>query len=252
MKELIAIQTELKAPKNQRNDFGKYNYRSLEDITEAIKPLLLKYQCQLTFSDEIVPFGEPRVVKVENKDGSYEVVAGLHIYVKATAMLTNSTGESVSAVGWARHADDKKGMDDSQITGATSSYARKYAANALLAIDDCRDADVTNKHGKETPETPRGAATAPPRTQTRPAAQSRPQLPPAASAPVCANNPETDTDKMIKFMASLGVTVEMMQAAIGTDVANFADDDKAIIKRAVQIMRKDNLDFEAAMVEAQN
>ena len=130
---LSKIQTELKAPKGQYNNFGKYAYRSCEDITEALKPLLGKYEASLTISDEIVFIGN-------------------RFYVKATATLRGKAGE-ISAVGLAREADAKKGMDESQITGAASSYARKYALNGLFAIDDAKDADATNMH-----EEPKGQA----------------------------------------------------------------------------------------------
>ena len=135
MKELIAIQSELKAPKNQWNDFGKYNYRSAEDILEAVKPLLKKYNCHLTISDEMVVLGE-------------------RYYVKATATLAKE-GESISTTAYAREEESKKGMDSSQITGSTSSYARKYALNGLFCIDDTKDSDFTNTHGEEVKPTPR-------------------------------------------------------------------------------------------------
>ncbi len=130
MKELIKIQSELKAPKSQENKFGNYNYRSLEDIMEALKPLLLANNCFVTLSDQI------------------EMVTEDRIYVKATATITNSEGATVSTTAFAREPFDKKGSDASQITGAASSYARKYAMNGLFAIDDTKDADATNDHGK--------------------------------------------------------------------------------------------------------
>lgn len=122
MKSLITIQAELKAPKNQRNMFGKYNYRSAEDILEAVKPLLKKTSTHLTISDEIVMVGD-------------------RFYVRATATLTDSQGESVSVQGFAREEDERKGMDSAQVTGSTSSYARKFALNGLFCIDDNKDAD---------------------------------------------------------------------------------------------------------------
>ena len=128
---IVKIQEELKAPKNQRNNFGNYNYRSPEDIIEAVKPIAHKYGYYLIISDEIVEVGG-------------------RIYVKATARLQpNEAGNIYSATGWAREEETKKGMDGAQITGAASSYARKYALNGLLAIDDTKDADATNTHGKE-------------------------------------------------------------------------------------------------------
>ena len=118
---LSKIQTELKAPKSQFNNFGKYKYRSLEDITEAIKPLLLKYKASLVLEDDIQMVGD-------------------RIYVKATATLKFEDAEH-KASAFAREPQMKKGMDEAQLTGATSSYARKYALNGLLALDDTKDAD---------------------------------------------------------------------------------------------------------------
>ena len=125
MEELIAIQSELKAPKSQFNKFGGYKYRKAEDILEAVKPLLNKQKCTLTITDDI------------------EMV-GNRIYVKATATIKNKKGEFETTTGWAREEESKKGMDGSQITGASSSYARKYALNGLFAIDDNADSDTTN------------------------------------------------------------------------------------------------------------
>lgn len=119
---LSKIQTELKAPKSQFNNFGKYKYRSLEDITEAIKPLLEKYKASLVLEDDIQMVGD-------------------RIYVKATATLSFEDATTHTASSFAREPQMKKGMDEAQITGATSSYARKYALNGLLALDDTKDAD---------------------------------------------------------------------------------------------------------------
>lgn len=128
---LAKVQQELKAPKNQRNTFGNYNYRSCEDILEAAKPLCVKNGLVLTLSDSI------------------EVIAE-RVYVKATAMVTDVKGDGQASVtAYAREPLDKKGSDASQITGAASSYARKYALNGLFCIDDTKDADATNTHGKE-------------------------------------------------------------------------------------------------------
>ena len=131
---LKEIQSELKAPKGQRNNFGNYNYRSAEDILEAVKPLLKKHNCALVINDDIVEVGG-------------------RVYVKATAMLAIANTPFASATAFAREAECKRGMDEAQITGSASSYARKYALNGLLAIDDTKDADFTNKHGKDSPAT---------------------------------------------------------------------------------------------------
>lgn len=137
--ELSRIQKELKAPKNQRNSFGGYNYRSCEDILEAVKPLL--NGCVLTVSDEVVMLDK-------------------RFYVKATARLAISEGQYIENTAWAREPETKKGMDEAQITGATSSYARKYALNGLLAIDDTKDADATNTHDKSNDSFAKEAAAA--------------------------------------------------------------------------------------------
>ena len=129
--KLMAIQTELKAPKGQYNSYGKYNYRSCEDILEAVKPLLAKYKCTLTIHDDIALVGE-------------------RYYIKATAsLLDTETPESIGNVAYARESFDKKGMDDSQITGTASSYARKYCLNGLFLIDDTKDAD-TDEYKEQT------------------------------------------------------------------------------------------------------
>jgi len=128
--KVMAVQTELKAPKGQYNSFGKYKYRSCEDILEGVKPLLKEYKLVLLINDEIVQIGE-------------------RYYVKATAQITDGV-ETISATAYAREPEIKKGMDESQITGATSSYARKYALNGLLAIDDSKDADTMDNSQNQT------------------------------------------------------------------------------------------------------
>lgn len=128
--KVIDIQFKLNAPKSRYNKFGNYAYRSLEDILEAAKPLLNEYGLLLIVKDEIVQVGE-------------------RYYVKATATLRGENGEEYSASAYAREAETKKGMDESQITGSASSYARKYALNGLLCIDDTKDAD-TNEQKMQT------------------------------------------------------------------------------------------------------
>ena len=129
MKTLIAIQAELKAPKGQYNSFGKYHYRSCEDIFEALKPLLEKHGASVTIEDELILIGD-------------------RYYVKATATFCSISGYTRSVSAYAREEETKKGMDGSQITGASSSYARKYALNGLFLIDDTKDSDSTNEHDK--------------------------------------------------------------------------------------------------------
>ena len=124
--KLIAIQSELKAPKSQYNNFGKYSYRNCEDILEALKPLLKEHKSTIYISDEIVTVLE-------------------RFYVKATVTFIDAeTGENIKNTAYAREEEIKKGMDGSQVTGASSSYARKYALNGMFAIDDTKDSDFTN------------------------------------------------------------------------------------------------------------
>lgn len=132
---LSKIQSQIKAPKGQFNAFGKYKYRSCEDIVEAVKPVLCEHGFYLILTDEVVEIGN-------------------RFYFKATATISDGT-ISFSAIGWAREEESKKGMDGSQVSGASSSYARKYALNGLFAIDDTHDSDSTNTHGKEEPKQPK-------------------------------------------------------------------------------------------------
>ena len=144
MKELLNVIAGLKAPKNQRNNFGNYNYRSCEDILEAVKPLLLKYGLMMSINDDVVSVLD-------------------RVYVKATVTVWNDK-ESKQVSAFARESETKKGMDESQITGAASSYARKYALNGMFLIDDTKDADtqdntkhappqgITEKHAQKKPE----------------------------------------------------------------------------------------------------
>ena len=137
VEKIIKVQSTLKAPKNQRNNFGNYNYRSCEDILEAVKPLLAENGLILTISDEMVMLGN-------------------RFYVKAEATITDGENKITNSA-YAREEETKKGMDASQITGAASSYARKYALNGLFCIDDTKDADATNDHGKGERVTPMNA-----------------------------------------------------------------------------------------------
>ena len=156
--KLMNIQTELNAPKSLFNKFGNYSYRSAETILEAVKPLLAKYKAILIMSDEIVSIGEhdPLLFKEEVYDNKAKkmkeetrVTGNQRYYVKATATLIDTEKDMrISTTAYAREEESKKGMDLSQLTGSTSSYARKYALNGLFAIDDTKDSDATNTHGK--------------------------------------------------------------------------------------------------------
>lgn len=130
--KLLKVQVELKAPKGQYNSFGKYKYRSCEDILEALKPVLDKLKLTLFIKDD--------VIEVNTRN-----------YVKATIILVNTEkpDEIIETSALAREEETKKGMDGSQITGASSSYARKYALNGMFMIDDTKDSDSTNTHGKD-------------------------------------------------------------------------------------------------------
>ena len=134
--QLRAVQMALKAPKGQHNKFGNYDYRSCEDILEAVKPLLQEQQLTLWLDDSVVNVGD-------------------RIYVKATATIKSEDGEQVENHAYAREAETKKGMDDSQITGTASSYARKYALNGLFLIDDTKDADTDSYQQQTTMRPPK-------------------------------------------------------------------------------------------------
>jgi hypothetical protein len=136
VESLKKIQAELKAPKNQFNKFGNYAYRSAEDILEAVKPLLAKYNSMLTISDEIIEVGG-------------------RIYVKAQCTFMDDKGSSIITAAYAREPESKKGMDESQITGAASSYARKYALNGMFLIDDNKDADTNAYQSVNNPPPPK-------------------------------------------------------------------------------------------------
>ena len=149
--KLLKAQVELKAPKGQYNSFGKYKYRSCEDILEALKPVLDKLKLALFISDEIVEVGGSYKVSKKDETKDEIVESKGRKYVKATITLVNieKTDEIIKTSALAREEETKKGMDGSQITGASSSYARKYALNGMFMIDDTKDSDSTNTHGKE-------------------------------------------------------------------------------------------------------
>ncbi|RAN53802.1 hypothetical protein B8A42_08720 [Dolosigranulum pigrum] len=146
VQKLINIQKELKAPKNQRNNFGKYNYRSCEDILEAVKPLNAEQGLLLTIKDEI------------------EYIDGRH-YVKAVCEITDGDS-AITSCAYAREADNRKGMDEAQVTGSASSYARKYALNGLYLIDDTKDVD-TEAHQKQVDRKQKQSNQQPPKNNER-------------------------------------------------------------------------------------
>lgn len=171
--KLAAIQTALKAPKSQFNKFGGYKYRKAEDILEAVKPLLKEHGCALTCSDDLQQIGD-------------------RYYIKATAMLICAEdGSYQSCEAYAREEEEKKGMDGSQVTGASSSYARKYALNGLLCIDDTADSDTTNQ-GDSAPQKP---AESPKPTRTKKTTTATEKAP---QAPVSTTGKKVVTDQNIK------------------------------------------------------
>ena len=283
VKKLIAIQTELNAPKNQENKFGGYKYRSLEDITEAMKPLQKTYAVAFLLEDHIEQRGTPFVCRDvvdmghEDSNGNWvpdireiETVKGARYFTVATATLIDETGEKISCVAEAEHPENKKGMDAAQVSGATSSYARKYAACGLLAIDDNRDPDATNDHGRASIPEIRGREGArngtrqPTRTMTPPKQeQSRHDVterqeapkqntPPPAKAPE-QNAPEkSPAEKQLEFMARLGVSKEDMETAFGKAFEEFHGNDFAFLRKVVKLMQSRKLNFEDAFMEQCN
>lgn len=167
---LIRLQNELKAPKNQYNSFGKYKYRSCEDILEGVKPLLGKYGLLLYLTDE-------------------PVVVGERFYIKAVATICGRGGFSVSVAAYAREELTKKGMDGSQVTGTASSYARKYALNGLFLIDDTKDADTDAYKSSQAKKAAPQAAQKAPRAQQRP--KQEPSVPYKAPKPAPEVKPTT-------------------------------------------------------------
>ena len=175
--KLLNIQNELKAPKSQFNTFGKYKYRNAEDILEAVKPLLAEVKATLIITDAISQIGE-------------------RYYVQATAILENTEEEDmpITVSAFAREDEKKTGMDLSQLTGSCSSYARKYALNGLFAIDDTKDSDNTNQHGKgETVET---------RTKTQTKASNKPKAEPF------------DVYKMVSIIKATAENLSMTEAEL--------------------------------------
>ena len=281
IKKLIAIQTELNAPKNQENKFGGYKYRSLEDITEAMKPLQKKYNVAFLLDDHVEQRGTPFVCKDvvdmghEDKNGNWvpdireiEVVKGVRYFTAATATLMDETGEKISCIAEAEHPENKKGMDPAQVSGATSSYARKYAACGLLAIDDNRDPDATNDHGKASTPAGRGREGAgsvtnhPTRTMTPPRQEQPPrdaaerrEAPPVQNPRPPAKTPEqvaqekSPAEKQLEFMARLGVSKEDMETALAKPFEEFAEGDFAFIREVVKLMRNRKINFEDAVQE---
>ena len=185
--KLMHIQHELKAPKNLRNNFGGYNYRNAESILEALKPLLVKFGTTVTITDEVVEIGGRIYVKAVAT--IYDVNCENTATFDSNGLMITADGK-IEATAYAREAETKKGMDDAQITGATSSYARKYALNGLFLLDDTQDVDTEAYQKAE-----RSAQSAPKAqvNKTTPKPKAKPQEAPQAVAdPTPVGAPETD------------------------------------------------------------
>lgn len=225
--KLMHIQHELKAPKNLRNNFGGYNYRNAESILEALKPLLVKYGATVTITDTIEDIGG-------------------RIYVKATATIydSNASAMPIGVEAYAREAETKKGMDEAQITGATSSYARKYALNGLFLLDDTEDVDseAYQKAAREPQSVPQASSnkTTP---KAKPKAQSKPQ---GATQPTLApqpqpqpTDPEIDTARkeLRDFMKANGIDNSIIVPACGLGPQSSAQDYRDALDYAKNLVR---------------
>lgn len=225
--KLMRIQHELKAPKNLRNNFGGYNYRNAESILEALKPLLVKYGATVTITDTIEDIGG-------------------RIYVKATATIydSNASAMPIGVEAYAREAETKKGMDEAQITGATSSYARKYALNGLFLLDDTEDVDseAYQKAAREPQSVPQASSnkTTP---KAKPKAQSKPQ---GAAQPASApqpqpqpTDPEIDTvrKELRDFMKANGIDNSIIVPACGLGPHSSAQDYRDALDYAKNLVR---------------
>lgn len=196
------VQIELNAPKGQHNSFGNYDYRSAEDIVEAAKPVLADNNLTLLVDDEIVLIGD-------------------RYYVKATAAVFNEAGDSIPVHGYAREAEDKKGMDSAQVTGATSSYARKYALNGLLAIDDSKDADTDEHRNTSDKRESTTSNPAPKASPNKPASEKQKSMIAAIAHKVGKDNAWID-DVMhkTKTSADASAVIEKLQALENSDDMN--------------------------------
>lgn len=223
--KLMHIQHELKAPKNLRNNFGGYNYRNAESILEALKPLLVKYGATVTITDTIEDIGG-------------------RIYVKASATIydSNASAMPIGVEAYAREAETKKGMDEAQITGATSSYARKYALNGLFLLDDTEDVDseAYQKAAREPQSAPQASSnkTTP---KAKPKAQSKPQeaAQPTPAPQVQPSDPEIDAARkaLRDFMKANGIDNSIIVPACGLGPHSTAQDYRDALDYAKNLVR---------------
>jgi hypothetical protein len=231
IKTLMQIQNELKAPKNQYNSFGKYKYRNCEDILEALKPICNKYNSAIILSDDLVPIGE-------------------RYYVKATATLYcfnenkekfSAEFDTISSEAYAREELDKKGMDGSQVTGASSSYARKYALNGLFGIDDTKDSDSTNEGGK----TENKVAKTNDKTVTEQVQANPIQAPKTVSNEVIAPQINMSYDEALNYMIDcklhFGKTLKDVYKTDRQSIQNIYNMGSTKLKRAIEIIEAEIL-----------
>lgn len=223
MRTLMQIQNELKAPKNQYNGFGKYKYRNCEDILEALKPICYKYDSAIILSDELVTVGD-------------------RYYVKATAILccfNDAETDTISSEAYAREELDKKGMDGSQVTGASSSYARKYALNGLFGIDDTKDSDSTNEGGK----TENKVAKTNDKAVTEQAQANPIQAPKTASNEVIAPQINMSYDDALNYMIDcklhFGKTLRDVYKTDRQSIEQIYKMGTAKLKRAIEIIESE-------------
>lgn len=218
--KLLHVQAKLKAPKSNFNKFGNYNFRNCEDILESVKPLLAEVGATLTIDDSIQFIGE-------------------RYYVKAIATFTDVvTSEKITVSAFAREEEDKKGFDAAQLSGSTSSYARKYALNGLFCIDDTKDADTTNTHGKEeTNETPK--STTPPKTYSKSNASNKPSTSASTTTKATPSAPVTAPPK-----ADVKMISDPQKNAINVTVGHIVDKGIEVSLDALitELFKKDSLD----------
>lgn len=215
--KLMAIQRELKAPKNLKNSFGNYYYRNAESILEALKPLEVKYKVITVLSDEIVEIGG-------------------RVYVKAIASLIDAEkdNELLTVTAYAREAETKKGMDDAQVTGATSSYARKYALNGLFLLDDTKDADTDEYAAQNNAvETPERSARVNTKTKPRNTAQAKTD---GNNAPADKN--DTARAELRELIAEYRLTTEDVNGVLSCCVINASSTHEDYVRAVEYVKRK--------------
>ena len=239
--KLMHIQEELKAPKNLRNNFGGYNYRNAESILEALKPLLVKYGATVTITDTIEEIGGRIYVKAT---ATIWDNTAAEVKIETSGMTMRETGK-IEVNAYAREAETKKGMDDAQVTGATSSYARKYALNGLFLLDDTEDVDseAYQKSAREPQSVPQASSNkttpkAKPKAQSKPQASSQP-APAPQPQPQQPTDPEIDTARkeLRDFMKANGIDNSIIVPACGLGPHSSAQDYRDALDYAKNLVR---------------